>query len=240
MKEIIKNGLFLYLRTIVVLIMSLFVTVSIGVLATAAFTENIGYTAYVTDDSGKEIDKYHFEAKDGEDKLFEEYSAKGYKINKVTERSKLEGKGAIVSNVSSQTISLLMLFIFIHNKIFSIGNSDGNLVRFKHKTEDKLKGLKMGLVAIVPNIILFIVCVVMALGVNKNMTVSLYTLPNFYLFQIIRAIIGKVTVLGNLSLWQFALLFLTIFIVPIISCVSYILGYKDILISEKLTYKKKK
>lgn len=240
MKEILKSGTFLFLRLIAVAVMCLIVTVSIGMLAIAAFTENIGYTAYVTDKDNNEIAKYSYKFADGEDKLYDEYISKGYNVNKVNERSKLEGKGNILSNVLSQSISLIMLFAFIHNGLFKIGNSDCNLVRFKHKEEDKYKGLKIGFVSMIPYFVLFAVCLIFAFGVNKNMTVSILTLPMFYVFQILRAIIGNVTVLGDLSSWQFLLIFATLFIVPICAEVSYLLGYKDILIFEKLTYKKKK
>ena len=106
--------------------------------------------------------------------------------------------------------------------------------------EDKYKGLKIGFVSMIPYFVLFAVCLIFAFGANKDMTVSILTLPMFYVFQILRAIIGNVTVLGDLSVWQFLLIFATLFIVPICAEVSYLLGYKDILIFEKLTYKKKK
>ena len=99
MNEILKSGTFLFLRLIAVSVMCLIVTVSIGMLAIAAFTENIGYTAYVTDKDKNEIAKYSYKFADGEDKLYDEYISKGYNVNKVNERSKLEGKGNILSNV---------------------------------------------------------------------------------------------------------------------------------------------
>ena len=45
MKEILKSGTFLFLRLIAVAVMCLIVTVSIGMLAIAAFTENTQATA---------------------------------------------------------------------------------------------------------------------------------------------------------------------------------------------------
>lgn len=240
MKDVFKNGGLLFIRLLIVAVMSLIVTVSIGVISIAAFTDNIGYTAYVTDKDGKKIDTYYFSTADGTDKKYDEYTEKGYSVQKMNERSKLTGKGAIVNAVSSQAISLIILTVFVYNKLFPLGNSDGNLVRFGHKKEDKLYGLKIGLVAIIPSVILFLVAVVFAVGVNKNVTVSLFTLPHFYLFQIEKAIIGGKTVLGELSAVQFILLFISLAVVPLLSFISYFLGYKDILLFEKLTYKKKK
>lgn len=240
MNETLKSGIFLFLRVLVVDIMCIIVTVSVGVLAMAVFTENIGYTAYVTDKDGKEIAEYHFNLADGEDSLYNDYTSQGYNVKKVTERSQLKGKGYILSNVISQTISLIMLFVFVHNSMFTIGNRDGNLVKFNHKSEDKLWGFKAGLIAMIPFVVLFLACIVFALGLNKDMTVSLFTLPMFYVFQILRVIIGDITTLGALSVWQFVLMFALLFVVPLFSFAAYLLGYKDILIFEKLTYKKKK
>ena len=240
MNKTLKSGIFLFLRVLVVDIMCIIVTVSIGVLAMAAFTENTGYTAYVTDKDGKAVTEYHYNFADGEDGLYDDYTSQGYNVKKVNERSKLEGKGYVLSNIVSQVISFIMLFVFVHNSMFTIGNRDGNLVKFNHKSEDKLWGLKAGLIAVIPFFVLFLVCVAFALGVNKDMTVSLFTLPMFYVFQILRVIIGDVTTLGGLSVWQFILMFAMIFVVPLFSFAAYLLGYKDILIFEKLTYKKKK
>lgn len=240
MKEIVKNGTFLFLRVLIVTIMSLIVTVSIGVLMTAAFTENVGYTAYVYDENGKQIDEYSYKMSDGADKKYEEYDAKGYEIKKVNERSELKGTGEVLNIVLSQGISFIILWVFTYNKLFSLGNSDQNLVRYKHKTEDKLKGLKIGLVSVIPSLVLFIVIVICALGANKSMTVSLYTLPNFYLFGILRIINGGAVKAGDIAVWRYILIFLTLGIVPLISHLSYTLGYKDIFLMEKLMYKSKK
>ena len=46
MKEILKDGGKLFLKTIVVNIMCFFLVISFSVLTTAAFSKNIGYTAY--------------------------------------------------------------------------------------------------------------------------------------------------------------------------------------------------
>ncbi|MCQ2455397.1 MAG: hypothetical protein MJ090_04600 [Clostridia bacterium] len=240
MKDILKNGASVFLRVLVVAVMSLIVTASIGVLCTAVFTDDIGYTAFVTDKEGKQVDKYTYYYADGEDTLINEYTAKGYSIRKATEISKLTGKGAVINNVTSQSISVIMLFIFIYNKLFSLGNADNNLSNFGHIKADKFKGLKIGLVAMIPSFILFVVIAVLGLAFKSNITVSLFTLPHFYIFQILKAIIGDTLVLSGLSVWQFLLIFLSLFAVPIVAFLSYYLGYKDILILEKIIYKKKK
>ncbi len=240
MKEIFKNGALLYVRLIVVAIMSLIVYASIAVIMTAAFTENIGYKAYVTDKEGKEIASYDYEYSEGDDKKLEEYTEKGYTVNKMNVRSSLEGKGAVLNNVLSQGIAFIIAFTFIYNKTFVIGNKDRNLVQFKHKPEDKLKGLKIGAVSMIPNFILFVIIAVVGLGFKSNMTVSVYSLPNFYIFGILKAIFAGVSSVGKLKIRQFALVFATLLIVPALAHLSYTLGYKDIFILEKLTYKSKK
>ena len=48
MKENFKTGAKLFLKLIVVNIMCFFVVMSFSVLATAAFTKNVGYKAYGT------------------------------------------------------------------------------------------------------------------------------------------------------------------------------------------------
>ncbi len=240
MNYIFKNGLFLFFRIIIVSIMSIIVTVSISVLATAAFTKTTGYKAFVYDDNNKLIDEYTYNYSDGDDKQIEEFESEGYKVNKSYFRTELKGKGYIINQTASQAISVIFLFVFIYNMLFKLGNSDLNLVRTGHKTEDKLKGFKIGIIAVIPAFVLFLIILICGLGVKPDMPIALFTLPNFYVYQILRCISGNVANAGDLNILQYILMFISVFIIPLISHLSYTLGYRDIFVIEKIIYKNNK
>ena len=237
MKDIIKNGVSIFFKLIVIVIMSGIFMMSITVLSTAAFTENIGYDAVVTDDSGKIIDQYEYRTEQGKDKKIDSYEEKGYKVTKNGVRSDMTKTGVVVDYSVSILFSIIMIIAFCYNHLFIYGNKDFNLVKCGHVKEDKLKGLKIGLVASVPNFLFYIFCVVLSV-VKPKTSIALYKLPNFQYFKLLNLIMGKAQTLGEVSVISYVLTFLTLLIVPAICFGSYYLGYKDINIAEKLTYKK--
>ena len=79
MKEVTKLGLKQFLRLILINVMCFFVVISFSVLSTAAFTKNIGYTAYGTSSESSEPEElYTYYYADGEDTKKQEYTDRGY------------------------------------------------------------------------------------------------------------------------------------------------------------------
>ncbi len=235
MFENIKGGLSLFLKIVVVMIMSLFLTISTSVLCTAAFTDVIGYDVYGTKEGEKESTKlYTHYNSDGEDLNQEKYESEGYTItNKVSFRSDLKGVGKKVYTIGTQSIIIIILFAFIYSQLWRVGNKDFQAVKIGKRNEDKLRGLKIGLIASVPHFITFI-CLVL---IPKFKT-SIYIIINYHYFMINSSIIGNAKPAGELVITDLILLFLPFLIVPMASTFSYIIGYKDISFSEKFIYKK--
>ena len=240
MKEILQNGAKLFLRTIIVNIMCFFVVMSFSVLATAAFTKNIGYKAYGTlGDSSTTEELYTYYYDDGDDLKKQEYEDKGYKITESSVRSTLSGKGETVFLVVSQIFCVLILISFVYPGMWQLGTKDSNLVKFKHKKEDRLKGFKIGAVAVIPAYLLLIFLVVAKAGAVPDFPVVLYKFLNSSLYSLIEVILGSAVKVGELAVWRLILLFVLPLIVPAVSGIAYILGFKNFSIGEKLVYKKK-
>ena len=241
MKECFKNGLSLFGRLLVVGIMCFFVCISIDVLCTAAFTEKAGYEAYGYKDGDKEKQKlYTYYYKDGDDTKKVQYEKEGYTVETTTFRSAMSKKGNRVFLISSQIICTVILAAFVYPSIWQLGTKDSNLVRFKHKREDIFKGLKIGFIGSVPAFILTAALIVCSLGTFKSLPIALYRFLNCYNFSFIEWIAaGKVTA-GELNILQYVLLVIIQLIVPAVAFGAYLLGYKDISLSEKLIYKKNK
>lgn len=240
MKEIFKNGTSIFLRFIAVNVMSFIIIISLGMLFTSFFTENIGYKVLGTaSDSTEQVELYTHYNSDGEDLKKSEFEEQGYTITQINIRSPLSSAGNISLLVIIQIFCFVLLISFTYSKIWSLGDSDSNLVKFKHKKEDILKGLKIGLVALIPYSLAFIALIVAKMGVYENFSLDLYKFINSVFYSVNVVIIGSSATLGELSSWRLVLLFAVQLFVPIICMVAYILGYRNFSITENIVYKKK-
>ena len=239
MKEIIKSSLSLLGRTIVIDIMCFFLIISLSVLITAAFSENIGYTALgTTSESQESVELYRHYYADGDDTKRAEYEEDGYAITESKIRSKVSKTGNAVFLVVSAILCTLLLVSFIYPKFCQMGTKDSNLVHFRHKEEDKLKGLKCGLLAMIPG---FIILIVFAFILPETKT-AFYKFLNCGVYTFVELIVGsdQTTTFKDISLLQFLGLVILKAIVPIIAYAAYLLGYKNISLGEKFIYKNNK
>ena len=241
MKEILKSGVGLFGKLIIVNIMCFFLVVSISVLCSAAFTENVGYIAYgVKEGSEESVELYTYNYADGEDTKKAEYEAQGYTITESTVKSPLSKTGNAVFLTVTQLFSLCLLIAFVYPNFWNMGTRDSNLVHFKHKKEDKLKGLKAGSVAIVPSVLLLLFLSITKSGLSANFPVVLYKFLNSSVYSFIQMASFDASSFGDLNFGSIIIFFLLIAIVPVTSFVAYLLGYKNISLGEKFIYKKNK
>ena len=240
MKVIIKSGSKLFLKTVVVNIMCFFIVISFSVLATAAFTKNIGYKAYGTSsDTSSQTELYTYYYEDGEDTYKSAYEEQGYTVSTASIRSQISGTGNVVFLTVSQIFCLLILISFIYPNLWHDGTNDSNLVRFKHKKEDKHKGFKIGAVAVIPNYLFLIFLVIAKLGAVPSFPMALYKFLNSAFYSFIQIIAGSAVTVADLEVRSLILLFILPLIIPVTAGAAYILGYKNISIGEKMVYKKK-
>ena len=188
------------------------------------------------EEESKELYTYYF--KDGEDTERAAYEAQGYEISEYRLKE-LSQKGVNISTTVSQIFCILLLATFIYPTVWQIGIKDGNLVKFKHQEVDTLKGLKIGLFTIVPAL-LFLIFLFAAQGITSKIPLALYKLVNSSFYGLIELADGKGVTFGDLSVLNFVFMLVIQFIIPVITHISYILGYKNISIGEKLVFKKNK
>lgn len=238
MKEIFKPALTMCGRMVIVTVMNIFVCISLMVLATAAFTQVDGYKAFVYEkDNDTPIAEYTHKNADGEDTKKAEYEDQGYVVSTQETRTDMSKAGMNTYLTVSQLIGVLLMTGFIYPNVWDLGAKDSNLVKFKHKKENKLRGLKIGLLAVAPAVLIMLLIFVFG---RKIFNVALFSMlfANFY--GAIKAISGSAHMVGELAVWQMAIMLLLLFIAPAISCGAYLLGYKDISLSERFIYKKNK
>ena len=231
MKEIFKISSKLFLKLLLVNIMGFFIVLSFNIIFTGIFTENIGYKAYgVTEENPQSVELYEYYYSDGDDVKFAEYEQQGYKITKANIRSLLLGGHRIAFLLVSQAINLVILVTIIYGNVWQMANNDSNMVRYKHKEEDKFKGLKIGALAVSPYVLLLLI-----LSFTK-FNVGLYKVINSAFYGFIDLICSDALTFDNLSIFKILLMFLILLVVPAVTQGVYLLGYKDISIGDKLLY----
>ena len=237
--ENIKPALKIFIKIVAVTLFCFFVAISFLVICNGFGTEKIGYTAFgVTEDDDELKELYTHYYADGKDELEKEYTDKGYALQKVTIHSEFKGGPKAIFLTLTQVVNLFILIVFIYHYLWELGAADSNLVKFNHKSLDKLRGLKIGLLASIPNILLFAIIIIFQKGFMSGFSMQTYKFIISYFYTFAELILKGVTASSDLSAVQFLLLGALLLVIPAITEISYVLGYKGISLEEKLVYKK--
>ncbi len=238
MKEILLKSLKLYGKCAVGCVMCFFLVITLNVIEVALFTDVIGYKAYGVKDGAEQVELYTHYNKDGEDTKKQEYIDQGYEISEIDIRSQVSKKTATIWNVISQIFLLFMMGVFVYNELWNLGFKDTNAVRIGLKEENKFKGLQIGALTALPSIILFTVLLIGKNTFAKSVSVALFAFLNSHLYEAIIMITNNGGYVSELQLPHILAIYAMLLFIPLIAYGAYILGYKSILVSEKLIYKK--
>lgn len=239
MKDTLKISAKIFGKIVLANVLSIITVISLSFLCSVMFTEEIGYNALGTKkDSEEQVQLYTHYNKDGEDTKFEAYEKEGYTINKVTIRSEMSKTGNTVFLLLTAFFCMSMGAMITYQFVWKEGNRDLNLVRYKRTQEKKYKGVVIGFIAAAPYMVLLLVMGFGKWGFAKNFPLVLYKYINSVFFALNDVIDGSAYTFGDLQIWQLLLLFVVLLLIPLFTGIAYYLGYKDILLSEKLTYKK--
>ncbi len=237
--ENIKSALKVFLKLIVVTVLSFFVAISFMVMCTGFGTEKIGYTVYGAaegDDELKELYTHYYA--DGVDEREAEFTEQGYAMQKVTVRSELTSGVRAIFLTLTQGVGLFILIGFVYPYLWELGAKDYNLIKFGHKNEDNLKGFKIGLMASVPNIVFFAMLIIFKNSIFSGFNMPFYKFIVSYFYSFIELILNGAYSANELSVMQIVALALMLLVIPVITEIAYLFGLKGISLEEKLIYKK--
>ena len=238
MKDIILKSLKLFLITFLSGIMCFFLVTSLNFMKVGLFSENIGYDMYGAteeDPDMKHLYTYYFE--DGDDEKYKEYEEQGYKLSGVSIYSEINPTANITLSIISQVICLVVTTLFVYNTMWKTGNRDKESERLHGLKVNKAKGLYCGILAILPMLLALTFAIVTKNSICANVSTSLYALLNGYAFEILTAVNKSARVFSDIGIWQILTYYGVLLIFPIVSSISYFIGFKDIVIMEKLIYK---
>lgn len=228
------------IRYIITALLTFFIYLSVTVVFVGLFYQNIGYTVYKIED-GKTEELYRYFYSEGEDTKYAEYEQQGLELQKVETPSELSGTPKFVADSLTQIAGLGIVFAFVYSSVWKIGASDSNLDSVGAIKLDKLRGLKIGLLANVPLYIAFAIFVIARMGVISGSWYAVFRFINFPVFTLINALYGQSTsTAAGIGWGNVAAGVLTFITLPLFAHIAYTLGNKRISISEKIIYKSKK
>lgn len=238
--ELLQKSFKLYFQIVVASFLCFVLIMSFKMMGTAFLTKEVGYTVHGTlsqDEESIELYTHYYE--NGEDKKYQEYEEEGYTLFKNAIRSQTSKRDALIWSIITQAFLIMLVGVFIYNNLWNLGHKDKNAVNHGQQDEDKFKGLKIGSIAIIPSVVLLTILTIGKETFAKNISIASYGFLNTYLYEAILLVSNGGGLFSKLDIWQIVAFYAMFIIIPIIAQVAYILGYKDIVISERLTYKKK-
>lgn len=241
MKNIFISGAKVFGKIVFANVLSIITIVSISFLVNVMFTDSIGYYAVGSKEGSEQPEiLYEYYYKDGEDTKLAEYEEQGYVIEQRGIRSQVDAKGNAAFIIIGALFTLSLGATITYSYLWKEGNKDLNLIRFGRAELDKYKGAKIGFVAMVPYTVMLLVLAIGKASYSSNFPVVFFKYLNASAYTVLEVICGKASTFGDLAVWRIILLFALMLIVPIYMGISYYIGYRDILVTEKFIYKKQK
>ena len=212
-----------------------FVTIGLGITD----TDVVAYQVYTVDEDGNVQASHTHYTKDGEDLKAKEYEAQGIEVQKEAIKQLKPVTSKVIDGLTF-FCSVVILYAFVYTHTWTRGDKDNNLATFDHIKRDKLKGLKIGLLAIIPSAVLYLALIVEKLFPYFKGMPALFKIANYYMFPIVNLFVGSAETVSQISWGGIAGLSLTLVIVPAVATLGYYCGNSEISLKEKLIYVKKK
>lgn len=236
---LIKSGGKLFSRFAIGTLMCLIVFFSFNFAITAGFSYVVGQKIfYYNEETGREeLVCYH----DAENNPPVDCKCSNYdpqRLNALADK-KLSDSRQNLSLVLAQIFSFVMMTGILCGTMWEMGNKDISAVKHGRTAENKLKGLYIGFIAAIPSIIVFILLVLSHLQILRPAFLDTYRLLNSHFHYILTLIYSSAQNAAQLSTVQLILCGALHLYLPLLSFISYFLGYKDVNLVEKLTFKEK-
>lgn len=163
---------------------------------------------------------------------------------KVTIRSEMSKSATVFMNLLSQLFMLILYCALIYSKLWMLGDRDINAVNFGRMEPDKLRGLRIGLLAAIPSFVFYLLLVLSKLKIFTEKYLFVYRFLNITFMPILQSLTGQGKSISEISWLSILAILLTVGVMPLVCFGAYLLGYNHISLSEKIIYvnpnKKKK
>ncbi|MBO5929197.1 MAG: hypothetical protein J6Q42_04180 [Clostridia bacterium] len=154
----------------------------------------------------------------------------------------LSGTASFLMNLISLLLQGTIFFLFIYGALWSLGDKDANAVHFGHLQVTASRGFKIGCLASIPSMISFLVLVADKLFLFWGKSAAAYRVCQVGLYPIVVWAMGPTaaTTTAQLSWGQVLCAGIPVLFLPIAAGISYYLGFKQIVVADRMMFVNKK
>ena len=240
MKQYFRLGTKIFLKYIICLLLSVITFFSFVFLFSQTATEKLGYKVYIYNQETESYEfGYDYYYADGEDKKLNDIVANDIEYEQVTIRTEFKGAPYYITLSVAQLFTLASFVAMTYATMYQKGDSDKNKVLFKRQEPDVWFGFKAGMLTAALLLIIYVGLILSKLGVIPDEYLGVFRTANYYIYFIVKLIIGDAVLTSQVGWVNIILCGITVLIVPFICQLFYFFGYKQIKIVDKLVYKKK-
>ena len=227
------------IRTLLAAFLTLIIYMSITFVVTGVNYKAIGYEVLYSADGENFETVYTYmytgeEPEDWVDEKLQEYMDKeGYYQQSIP--NKLEKSTMNIVSAVSQVISLVVWGALIYIVNWNVGNADADRKELGNAKLDKLRGLKAGLVAVIPFAVSYLILVIAKITGAMSWAVSLFKILNYNCFAFNNMIITDG--LNSISAVELICLALVLLPLPLFAAFGYKMGVRHTILKEKIIYK---
>lgn len=224
------------IRTLLAAFLTLIIYMSITFVVTGVNYKALGYEVKSLE-SGETVYTYMYTGEEPEnwvdEKLNEYMEKEGYYQQTIP--NQLSKSAMDTVSWVSQIISLVVWGALIYVVNWNVGNADADKHELGDAALDKLRGLKAGLLAVIPFAVTYLVLVIARLLGAPHWAVSLFKIFNYNCFAFNNMIITNG--LGSISVSELICLVLVLVPLPLFAAFGYTMGVRHTILKEKIVYK---
>ena len=165
-KKTVSVALKLFVRLLVAIILCAILNVSMNVIGTAFFSDVIGYQIFeqAKDGTISTIEEHYY--KEGETPVTaEDLKLKDNQAFSAIREVKDSTQGAV--DFVSQILMLIVLGVFPYHILWQFGNRDDTNVRYRGQKPDPWRGVRIGLLAMIPFAVMWLLLIVGTAGLTQ-------------------------------------------------------------------------
>lgn len=171
------------------------------------------------------------------------YLSVGILVSVVVPRGEaLSGGASFLMNFIALLLQGGTYFLLVYAGLWSLGDKESNAVQFGHMQATATRGFQIGLLAAVPSILSFVVLVADKLFSFWDKCAAAYRLCHVALYPVIVWSMGANAAVktADLSWLQILCAGIPVLFLPLAAGLSYYLGFKQIVASDRLLFVNKK
>lgn len=238
-KKTLGVAIKVFTRMVLATILCAILYISMNVISTAFFSDIVGYQIFEQDASGavSMIQEHYYQS--GETVLTQDTA--DLKENQMFSAIRVVPDSAKrAMDIVSQVLLLIILGVFPYHILWEFGNRDDTNVRYRGQRPDAWRGMKIGLLAMIPSALSWLLLVASKYIPLLSGYLALYRLTAFPYLPYTNWLLGDAAVAADVTLWRILLLAPLMLVVPLVCMFAYRLGGRQFSITEFLTFSRKK